>query len=92
MDETKAKSAVEELRAVVMCLYRSAGNLDNILQSIELELDGTKSDSLYTKAFCRSKRMYREDVMKAAGFSGLDNLEAEAWNKLLEAFSKESES
>lgn len=47
MDETKAKSAVEELRAVVMCLYRSAGNLDNILQSIELELDGTKSDSLY---------------------------------------------
>lgn len=75
-----------------MCLYRSAGNLDNILQSIELELDGIKSDSLYTKAFCRSKRMYREDVMKAAGFSGLDNLEAEAWNKLLEAFSKETES
>ena len=34
----------------------------------------------------------REDVMKAAGFSGLDNLEAEAWNKLLEAFSKETES
>ncbi len=30
--------------------------------------------------------------MKAAGFSGLDNLEAEAWNKLLEAFSKETES
>ena len=92
MNETKAKSAVEELRRIVMCLYRSAGNLDNILQSIELELDGTKSDSLYTKAFCRSKRMYREDVMKAAGFSGLDNLEAKAWNKLLEAFSKETES
>lgn len=90
MDETKAKSAVEELRSIVMCLYRSAGNLDNILQSVELELDKSRSD--YTEMFCRSKRMYREDVSKAAGFIGLDGLEAEAWNKLLEAFSKETES
>ena len=92
MNETKAKSAVEELRRIVMCLYRSAGNLDNILQSIELELDKSRSDSLYTEMFCRSKRMYREDVAKTAGFIGLDGLEAEAWNKLLEAFSKETES
>ena len=92
MNETKAKSAVEELRRIVMCLYRSAGNLDNILQSVELELDKSRSDSLYTEMFCRSKRMYREDIAKAAGFSGLDDLEAEAWNKLLEAFSEETES
>lgn len=92
MEESKAKSAIEELRSIVMSLYRSAGNLDNILQSIELEMDSTKSSSLYTEMFCRSKRMYREDVVKAAGFSGLDSLEAEAWNKLLEAFSKEMES
>ena len=92
MNETKAKSAVEELRRIVMCLYRSAGNLDNILQSVELELDKSRSDSLYTEMFCRSKRMYREDIAKAAGFIGLDVLEAEAWNKLLEAFSEETES
>lgn len=92
MNETNVKSAVEELRAIVMCLYRSAGNLDNILQSIELELDKSRSDSLYTEMFCRSKRMHREDVAKAAGFIGLDGLEAEAWNKLLEAFSEETES
>lgn len=92
MNESKAKSAIEELRSVVMCLYRSAGNLDSILQSIELELDNTKSSCMYSEAFCRSKRMYREDVMKAAGFSDLDGMEAEAWNKLLEAFSKETES
>lgn len=88
MNETKAKSAVEELRRIVMCLYRSAGNLDNILQRVELELDKSRSDYLYTEMFCRSKRMYR----KAAGFIGLDDLEAEAWNKLLEAFSEETES
>lgn len=92
MNETKAKSAVEELRRIVMCLYRSAGNLDNILQSVELELDKSRSDYLYTEMFCRSKRMYREDITKAAGFIGLDDLEAEAWNKLLEAFSEETES
>lgn len=92
MDETKAKGAIEELRRIVMCLYRSAGNLDNILQSVELELDKARSDSLYTEMFCRSKRIYREDVAKAAGFMDLDRLEAEAWNNLLEAFSKEMES
>lgn len=75
-----------------MGLYRSAGNLDNILQSVELELDKSRSDSLYTEMFCLSKRMYREDVAKAAGFTGLDELEAEAWNKLLKAFSKETKS
>lgn len=89
MDKSKAKSAIEELRSVVMSLYRSAGNLDTILQSIEVELDDTKSTELYTEMFCRSKKMYREDVKKAAGFSGLDEAEAEAWNKLLEALHNE---
>ncbi len=92
MDKSKAQSAIEELRTVVMSLYRSAGNLDTILQSIEFELDDTKSSSPYTEMFCRSKQIYREDVKKAAGFSSLDVAEAEAWNKLLEAFSKEMES
>ena len=86
MDKSKAKSAIEELRSIVMSLYRSAGNLDTILQSIELELDDTKSTELYTEMFCRSKEMYREDVKKAAGFS---EAEAEAWNKLLEALHNE---
>ncbi len=92
MDKSKAQSASEELRNVVMSLYRSAGNLDTILQSIEFELDDTKSSSPYTEMFCRSKQIYREDVKKAAGFSSLDDTEAEAWKKLLEAFSKETES
>lgn len=92
MDESKAKSAIEELRSIVMCLYRSAGNLDSVLQSIELELDRAKPSSmLYTEIFCRSKWMYRQDLMSAA-FSGLDDQEAEAWNRLIEAFSKETES
>ena len=89
MDKSKAKSAIEELRSIVMSLYRSAGNLDTILQSIELELDDTKSTELYTEMFCRSKEMYQEDAKKPAGFSGLDEAEAEAWNKLLEALHNE---
>ncbi len=52
----------------------------------------TKKGGTYTEMFCRSKQIYREDVKKAAGFSSLDDTEAEAWKKLLEAFSKETES
>ncbi len=89
MDKSRAESAIKELRSVVMNLYRSAGNLDTILQSIELELDDTKSSSPYTEMFCRSKQMYREDVKNAAGFNSLDEAEAEAWSKLLEALHKE---
>lgn len=92
MDKSKVKIAIEQLRCVVMYLYRSAGNLDSILQSVEFELDSDRSNFLYTEAFCRSKRMYREDVLRATGFSGLDEMEVEAWNKLLDAFSKETES
>lgn len=88
-NKSNVKSAIEELRKVVMSLYRSAGNLDTVLESIELELDDTKTTDLYTEFFCRSKQIYRSDVKKAAGFSGLDEAEAEAWKKLLEALHNE---
>ena len=87
------RSGILTLGALVDTSRRELGCIKNMgAKSMEVELDKSRSDSLYTEMFCRSKRMYREDIAKAAGFIGLDDLEAEAWNKLLEAFSEETES
>lgn len=87
INEAKVKTAIKELRDVIMDLYRSAGNLDMILQDIELQL--FESNNIDAGFYCSCKRLYRDTMKKEAGFNNLDTVEAEAWSKLLEAIHEE---
>ena len=83
------KQQIEELKSVVMGLYRSAGQLDRALQCIENTLNGNGEDSEIFKTLvaCESRR--RKDYKKII-FGDLDKREDTAWIKLLESLREEA--
>lgn len=87
MNENTKKS-LEELRSIVMDLYRSAGQLDSTLQAIENTLLGNREDSEYFKMLVVHESTYRNDCKKIA-FGDLDERENAAWTNLLESLKGE---
>lgn len=91
MKTTEVTKRVNELKDVVMNLHRSAGQLDQMIQSIELELFGREEiDKKYLEAFVKSKMAYRENFKTAKGYHTLDEREEFYWEKLLQTIEKGS--
>lgn len=79
------KQSLSELKDIVLSLHRSAGNLDSLIQSIEVEIwnqDNLDLDDLRYVVInlydCRKSR-------KKFEFANLDREEQEIWKKLIEA-------
>lgn len=87
MNENTKKS-IEELRAIVMSLYRSAGQLDRALQVIENISQGHGEDSEFFKTCVANEYIHRKDYKKVI-FGDLEKTESEAWTKLLESLREE---
>ena len=76
MKTTEVTKRVNKLKDVVMNLHRSAGQLDQMIQSIEAELHGRDEvDKEWLHIFVKSQTQYREEFY---------------WEKLLQAIEKES--
>ena len=91
MKTTEVTKRVNKLKDVVMNLHRSAGQLDQMIQSIELELFGREEiDKEYLEAFVKSQMQYRESCKTAKEFHTLDEREEFYWEKLLQTIEKES--
>lgn len=83
----KINGTIEELKAIVMDLHRSAAQLDDIIQRIELDKE-THNDK-YHLMFVRTEQLYREDLKRVRGYSDLEERERLIWQKLLENLKKE---
>lgn len=84
-------NAIDELKQIVMDLHRSAGQLDEMIQSIENEFYGrTDADNRYLKCFVTSRKNYRESVKEARNYNSLDAKEQFVWEKLIGAIKNES--
>ena len=61
------KTNIDELKNVVMDLYRSAGNLDKIIQDIERDLSDCEIPDNYHLMVAISMYGYRQEVLKSKG-------------------------
>lgn len=91
MKTTQITKRVDKLKEVVMNLHRSAGQLDQLIQSIENELFGREEiDKDFLMAFVKSQAQYRESFKTAKEYHILDEKEEFYWEKLLQAIEKGS--
>lgn len=81
----KVREQIDELKEIVLALHRSAGQLDDIIQGVELGMD---EDEEYFKIFVRSQALYRKDY-KHNKFDDLEKRETDAWKKLKNSFGDE---
>ena len=91
MNKTQVTKRINKLKDVVMNLHRSAGQLDQLIQSIENELVGRDEiDKDFLMVFVKSQEQYREQFKTAREYHILDEKEEFYWEKLLQAIEKES--
>ena len=82
---------LDKLKEVVLNLHRSAGQLDQMIQSIELELVGRDEiDANWLMVFVKSQEAYRENFKTAKEYHIFDEKEEFYWEKLIDAIKKES--
>lgn len=91
MKTTSIAKRVDKLKEVVMNLHRSAGQLDQMIQSIENELYGREEiDKDFLKVFIKSQEQYRKDFKTVKEYHTLDEREEFYWEKLIQAIEKGS--
>lgn len=78
---------INDLRNLVLQLHRSAGQLDDILRSIETS---NETDPYYAICYIKSLITYREEMKRFAGFNNFDEQEEILWQKLISELKKES--
>ena len=79
----KFNVAIEEMKGVMMNLYRSASELDRFIRDIESE--SIKDDNDYIRMFVIEQKRYRMDSKKSNNRFNLDKQEKEAWDHLIES-------
>ena len=85
------KNALDELKALVMTLHRSAGHLDDLIQQIENDGSITESDDYFRMIVCQIIR-YRVGMLQDKNWLNLDEREQSLWNSLLDEIDYKEES
>jgi hypothetical protein len=83
-----AKKLIEELKEIMMDYHRSAGNLDDIIRSIETENE--KIVDKECRLFFIANQASHRRVTIRYRFENLEKRESDLWNKLLDEVKKES--
>ena len=82
----KFNVAIEEMKGVMMNLYRSASDLDRFIRDIESEsIKDDDNDNDYIRMVVMMKQRYRVDSKKSNNRFDLDKQEKEAWDHLIES-------
>lgn len=78
------KKRIDELKEVVISLYRSAGSLDQQIQELEMEIFGRKdTDRLLLLAMAENQRNYRKSLKTCCEYDILDEKEEKSWNEII---------
>lgn len=80
--ETNINKTLDELKTIVMALHRSAGQLDELIQQIELDAF-KQTDEEHLQMFIKQCFNYRSYAKRCKGYSELDEMEADIWARLL---------
>lgn len=88
MDKTIKKS-IEELKEVMMDLYRSAGALDELIRLIESTSEAYSDNTEYMNRFMKIQAQFRMDHKHTAGFDILEDRERLIWQDLIKATESE---
>lgn len=80
----KFNVAIEEMKGVMMNLYRSASELDRFIRDIESE-SMKDDDNDYIQMVVMMQQRYRMDSKKSNNHFDLDKQEKEAWDHLIES-------
>lgn len=83
----KTKNVIEELKALTLDMYRSAGKLDEMIQTIETE--AMEDDEMFVQLVIKNSVSYRNDF-KTVVFGDLDAKENRLLKKLVKAIETES--
>ena len=79
------KKRIEELKEVVINLYRSAGSLDEYIRLLESELEHPVCNNEYAEIYAKQIAGYRMDLKERRGYDKLDEREKEIWQQLINA-------
>ena len=88
-DETK--KLIEELKGIVLDLYRNAGDLDQWIQHLESEAADKETDPMVLKIYIQTIRRYRTEIKHNKRFSSLDAREESVWERLIIESMKDEE-
>lgn len=84
MNKDEQKKLIEELRVIMLDMYRNASDLDQWIQHLERlmndeTIDGTELLNLHI----RTLTSYRRDVKQLKNFRSLDAREESVWERLI---------
>lgn len=78
---------LEELKAIVLDLHRSAGHLDGLIQGIEIGWEGMTD--IEKEFYLKDMLQYRLNTKRVNGYEQLETKEIEVWNNLIDTVKKE---
>ena len=70
---------------MVLDLHRSAGNLDENIRMLEIELEQHEHEDEYSNIFIRQVQRYRADTKTHREYDKLDEKENDIWQQLIDA-------
>lgn len=79
------KKSIEELKEVMMDLYRSAGGLDELIRLIEGTSEKYSDDADYMNRFMKMQARFRMDHKHNAELDILEDRERSIWQDLIKS-------
>lgn len=79
----EVKKLIEKLKEVMINMYRSASDLDQWIQQVELKLNDETIDSELMNLYIKTIVSYRRDIRKIKNFDGLGSKEDAFWEMLI---------
>lgn len=79
------KKSIEELKEVMMDLYRSAGTLDELIRLIEGTSEEYSDDVDYMNRFMKTQARFRMDHKHNAELDILEDRERSIWQDLIKS-------
>ena len=83
------KEHIEELKEVVLELHRSAANLDEYVQMLEIELGNPVLKNKYADMLTKRYQTYRMEYKHTRGFDRLNEKENDIWMQLIASVNEE---
>lgn len=75
------KKLIEELKQIMLDMYRNAANLDSFIQYLEGQVELDRSS--YSKMYIQTQYVYRLDQKRVCNYSSLDARENSVWERLI---------
>lgn len=75
------KKLIEELKQIMLDMYRNAANLDRFIQYLEGQVELDRSS--YSKMYIQTQYVYRLDQKRVCNYSSLDARENSVWERLI---------